>query len=202
MGSSVSQRWFLADLRTGRQIQDLRPVAGSWSRSLNTPEDLSCDLDMLDPRTVALGLRNSATPGKAVLAVAEGDTVLGAGPIWATGYDRDSAKLTLTARGAWSYYDHRYVLPIAAASLGVGDFTIPDPGDPSKTIPNPVVTTTISGVDLGTVAKRLIAQAHAWTGGAIPVVLPADRAGEHTRTYIGAELKNLGEALEIGRAHV
>lgn len=192
----MTQRWFIADLKTGRQIQDLRPVSGSGKRTLGAPEDLEVTLDLRDPRTIALGLRNSAGVGKTVLAVADGDTILGAGPIWASTYSRDTAELRLTARGVWSYYDHRHVLPVVAGTVARNAFVVPDPDEPTKTIPNPALTTTLSGLDLGTVAKRLVQQAHAWTGGAIPVVFEADRAGTHTRAYLGPEFKNLGEALK------
>ena len=189
------ERWFLADLRTGRQIQDIRPLDGSWKRVINSPEDVECTLNLLDPATRALGVRNTATVAKSVLAVADGDVILGAGPIWAHDYDDDAGTLKLSAKGALSYYNFRYILPVLAAALAVGEFTVPDPEEPTGTIPNPLLTTTISGVDLGTIAKRLMQQAHEWTGGSIPVVFPADRAGDHERTYIGPEFKNLLEAL-------
>lgn len=189
-------RWFLADLRTGRQLQDIRPIDGNGSRTLNSPEDLSCTLDMNDPRTIALGLRNTATVAKTVIAAAEGDFILGAGPIWVSNYDRDAATLKLSGKGAWSYYDHRYIEQLLAETVSVNDFTIPDPSDTSKTMPNPALLTSITGWDLGTIAKKLLQLAHSWTNGSIPVVFDVDRAGTREENVQGLEFKNLGEMLK------
>jgi hypothetical protein len=192
----MTLRWLLADLRTGRQLQDIRPIDGSGSRAINSPEDLSCTLDLNDPRTIALGLRNTGTVAKTILAAAEGDFILGAGPIWAANYDRDGATVKLTAKGFWSYYDHRYIEQLLAATIDVNDFTIPNPEDPTGTIANPDLRTSLSGWDLGTLAKKLLQLAHTYTGGSIPVVFEADRAGTRVENVDGLDLKNLGEMLK------
>lgn len=193
-------RWFLADLRTGRQIRDLQVASGKWERYLNAPESLSAVMDMRDPATIALRLRLTAAPGRTVLAVAADDVILAAGPIWAHSYNRDEKTLELTARGLWSYYDHRFVLPVVAATVGVTQFTIPDASAAGKTKPNPALGTYLTGMELGTIAKRWVQQAHAWTGGMLPVVFEADRSGpsdaNHERNFEGAAFKNLGTVLE------
>jgi hypothetical protein len=61
------------------------------------------------------------------------------------------------------------------------------------------VTTAYTGLWLGTIAKRLVAQAMSWTGGDLPIVLPSDESStdpEHQRTYLGADFKPIGEALK------
>lgn len=193
-------RWFLADLRTGRQILDLNVKSGRWERFLNAPERLSATVTLRDPANIALRLRFTSVPARTILAVAYGDTILAAGIVWARSYQMDTRALQLSARGIWSYYDHRYILPTIAATTPVSQFTIPDPDDSTKTIPNPALTTSYSGFELGTIAKKLVQQAHAWTGGALPVVFETDRTAtadeDHTRNYVGAEFKNLGTVLE------
>lgn len=189
-------RWFLADLRTGRQILDMQVVSGRWERFLNAPENLSCTLDMRDTDTIALRPRLTAAVGRAVLAVASDDAILAAGPIWAHDWDADERLLKLNARGLWSYYDHRFVLPVLAATIGVNDFTVPDPSAAGKTKANPSLGTYLTSLELGTIAKKLVQQAHAWTGGSVPVVFETDRAGVHERNFEGAELKNLGTVLK------
>jgi hypothetical protein len=192
-------RWFLADLRTGRQILDLPVVSGRWQRLLNRPETLECTVDLRDPDVQALHVRNTAAVAKTILAVAEGDVVLAAGPIWAKSYQRDDSTVTLSARGVWSYYDHRHILPLLAATLPVTDFTVPDPDESGKTMPNPAVKTSYNGFELGTIAKKLVQQAHAWTGGSLPVVFEADRVAavddNHERNYEGSDFKVLGDVL-------
>jgi hypothetical protein len=195
----MSQRYFLADLRTGRQILDLNPITGPWERFLNQPESVSCTLDMRDKDTIALRPRIAAAAGRAVLAVAEGDVVLGAGPIWTHRYNSDDKTLQLNAKGLWSYWDHRYLLPLAAADIDVRDFTIPDPSAAGKTMPNPALATYLNGMELGTIAKRWVQQAREWTGGDVPVVFEDDRLApsdeDHERNIEGASFKKVGEVL-------
>lgn len=188
-------RWFLADLKTGRQILDLPVVDGQWERLLNRPETIGCKVDLNDPDVIALHARNTAAVGKSVLAVAEGDVVLAAGPIWHKRASRDGSMLELAAKGAWSYYDHRHILPLLAATASVKDFTVPNPDESGETIPNPALRTSYSELDLGTIAKRLVEQAHAWTGGSLPVVFQADRDGTHERNYEAGEFRRVGRVL-------
>lgn len=189
-------RWFLADLRTGRQILDLSVMDSSnWQRTLNEPEALTAVLDMQDPDTVKLQPRIAAAPGRTILACATGDVILAAGPVWSHKYNRDAKTLQVNAAGMWSYFDHRYVLPIAAATIPVTQFTIPDASAAGKTKPNPAVGTYLTGLEYGTIAKRWVQQAQAWTGGTVPVVFEADRAGTRERNFEGSDFKNIGTVL-------
>lgn len=188
-------RWFLADLRTGRQILDLPVLSGNWERFLNRPESVEATLDMRDPDTIALRPRIAAAPGRAMLACAVGDVVLAGGPVWAHRYSRTTKALKLYASGMWSYFDYRYVLPIVAATIGVDQFTIPDPSAAGKTKPNPAVGTYLTGWEYGTIAKKWVQQAQAWTGGNVPVVFEADRVGTRERNFEGADFKNVGTVL-------
>ena len=188
-------RWFLADLRTGRQIVDLPILSGRWQRYLNKPETITCTLDLQDPDTIQMRPRNAAAPGRSILACAEGDVVVAAGVVWAHGYDRDQKTVTLDATGMWSYFDHRYLLPLAAATLPVDQWTIPDTSSPGGTVPNPVVGTYLQGLEYGTIAKRWVQQARTWTGGSVPVVFEADRAGTRVRNMEGVDFKNVGTIL-------
>jgi hypothetical protein len=188
-------RWFLADLRTGRQLVDLQVMSGNWQRFLNAPETLTATLDMRDPDTIAVHPRVAAAPGRSILAVAAGDTIIAAGPIWAHGYDRDQRTLQLTAVGMWSYFDHRHVLPVVAATLDVTQFTIPDASAAGKTKPNPAVGTYLNGWEYGTIAKKWVQQAQAWTGGNVPIVFEADRVGTRQRNFEGADFKRVGTVL-------
>ncbi|KQR97699.1 MAG: hypothetical protein J0I33_07795 [Microbacterium ginsengisoli] len=189
-------RWFIADLRTGRQLIDIQVMAEStWSRSLNAPEKLTAVLDMQDPATIALRPRQTIRPGRSVLAVAVGDVILAAGPVWAHDYDRDQKTLRVTAVGLWSYFDHRYLLPLAAATADVATFIVSDPASAGKTMPNAALATNLSNLEYGTIAKRWVQQAQAWTGGNVPVVFEADRAGGRERNADAVDFKNIGTLL-------
>ena len=188
-------RWLIGDLRTGRKLLDLNVMAGSkWSTEVNGAGGITAEVTLRDPDMVALELRNAATVGKSFLAVVDNGIVHPcSGPIWSHDYDKDSGKLTITGAGMWTYFDHRVLLPVLAAST---PFIVTDPDDPTKTIPNPVLDTNLSGLDLGTIAKRLVQQAQAHTGGNIPVVHEADRSGSSERNYVGADLSLIGDMLD------
>lgn len=192
-------RYIAGNLMTGKRIIDLPAFAGNWSDDLLTTETISCSIDLRSEDVDILDLDNTTTPGQSFLAAIEGDYVAAAGPIWVSDVNYDTQQMTLTAKGLKSVFDHRHILPVLAQTLAVDQFVIPDPADTSKTMPNPSLTTSYSGISLGTIAKRLVAQAMSWTGGSFPIVLPAeetDSDANNTRTWVGPEFKNLGEALE------
>jgi hypothetical protein len=190
-------RWFLADLVTGREILDLPVLDGTWSVQLNGPGQLDCTLNMQDPDIRALGLYNASSPANTVLAVEEHGVLVEAGPLWTRSYDRDNQKLKLSAKGLWSVFDHRLILPPAAATTPVNQFTIPDPTDNSgvKTKPNPAVGTYYTNQWLGTMAKKLVQQALSWPSGSLPILFPPDEVGIQQRTFEGVEFKAVGDAL-------
>lgn len=171
-------RYLIGDLRTGRRLLDLNVLTGPWKASLNEAGTVGATVTLRDPDMVQLVLRNAATVGKAFLAVVENDVVQEAGPIWVHDYDRDAGTLELAAAGLWSYFDHRVLLPVLAAGQ------------------SPVgADTNLSGLSLGTIAKRLVQQAQRHTGGNVPIVLPGDEAGVHEREYLGADLALIGDRL-------
>ena len=187
--------YILANLRTGRRILNVPVLTGPWDDRLGAAESVGISVDMNDPDVQALNLRNSATPAQSALCIVEDGVIMAGGPIWVRNYDRDSKKLALAAKGMLSYFDHRIILPLLAQTIGVDQWTVPDPDDATKTIPNPALTTTISGVSVGTRAKRLVQQAQTWTGGNLPIVFQADEIADATHTYLGVDFKSIGEAL-------
>lgn len=196
----MSTRVIVGDLLTGRRIVDIPWSDVKWSRLRNAPGSVSCTVPMRDPDVRALNLRNAATAGKTFLAVVEerdgGDWVAEAGQLLQPAYNRDAGSLELKANGIWSYLTgFRTVLPATARTIPVEQFLVPDPADPSKTIPNPALGTALSGWERGTIIKKLLEQALTWPGGGIPVVLPADRAGTRQKNYDGTDFKSLGAAI-------
>lgn len=187
----------IGDLRTGLRIQNAPVITGNWSEVLNDSGDVSCTVSLKDPAVRRLGLAESASVGKAFLAALEGDTVLQAGPIWFHDYDRDSLQLTLTASGMWSYFDHRVLLPVLA---GRNPTDVTTDTRYSLPVTDPAATgypwPTDTSKSLQGIARALVAQAQTWTGGNVPVILPAEVATDGSdRWYKGADLGVVGERL-------
>ena len=188
--------YLLCNLRTGKRILSVPVMQGPWDDRLGAAETVSVTVDMNDPDVQALDLRNSGTPAQSALCVVEDGVIMAGGPVWVRSYNRDSKTFELNAKGMASYFDHRIILPLLAKTIGVDQWTIPDPSDATKTIANPDLTTTYSNLSLGTIAKRLVQQAQTWTGGNLPIVFQADEIADATRTYLGVDFKSVGEALD------
>lgn len=208
----------VGELRTGRRLVSLPYVDGSWSIAAGSAGDitvriplLAADYRRLDaqitggmwpgadvypseetfPRAVVTrwvpgpkprrDIKAATEPTRTFMAVLADDRVVAAGPIWTQDWDQDNGTLELKALGLASLWDHRLVLnhlvnmqqagAVAASSLSY------------------------SGLSLGTIAKRLVQEAQAHTGGTVPVVFPDDEAGTNDRTYPGYELATVGQRL-------
>ena len=185
----------LADFVTGGPILDL-PVRerASWAAQLNRPDALSCSVDLNDPDTIALDLRSSSEPKKTVLlARTDDDVILAWGLIDSRDWDEDDRTLTLTAGGAWGSYFGKTI--IAPPSARTAPLVVPDPGGPGLFMVNPALSTSLSGLSLGTIGKRLVEQRLAWPGAPTAFDLPPDEAGIAERSYAFADMKRTGAAL-------
>ena len=186
-------QFIIGDLLTGRRIQTLPVLAGSWSETINDSGDVSCTVSLRDPLVKRLGLYNSASVSKAFLAAIEGDTVLQAGPIWDHDWSRDTGKVTLQAAGLLSYFDHRVVLPVLAGRLPSDPTTdtryMPQDLDPDSSYPWPTDTRrSLQGIMVG-----LFAQAMSWPSGNVPLTLPSVIPGTSERPYRGSDVAPVGE---------
>lgn len=145
--------------------------------------DISVALPMVDPITgVAVDLPNVLVPGRDFLGWVEKrgsvETIIEAGPIWGDPFSFPSES-RIVASGLWSYFDHRYVLPVLL------------PGQLPRH-----VTTKLSGLSLRTIVKRLVQQACSHPNAALPIDFEDDFLGDHEREYPGSDRKTVGEALE------
>ena len=200
----------VGEVRTGRRITQLPVSSASWSMRHAGPGDITITLPLNAEDFAALERRyiGGLFPGPTVfpsttlypveavpvwapgdglvpellaaldpvrcfLAVCEDDRVLEAGPIWSWQFQGET--LTVSASGIESLFDHRVVMDAVPSALWSG---------------------TYSSMTLGTVAKRLVQLADNATGGDLPIVLPADVAGDSERTYNGFDLASVRERLD------
>lgn len=204
----------VGEVRTGRRITQI-PVSGaSWSVEHRGPGSISVDIPLAAADFAALerqfvgglypgdaiwpspetypvsaspvwrpgdGLRPellaALEPVRCFLAVVEGDTVLEAGPIWTWDFDYSTSVLTVTAKGLWSLFDHRLVIGDIASAWA--EWAV-----------------TYSNLSLATIAKRVVQLTEAHSGGELPIVLPADEASTHERTYFGYDMATVRQRIE------
>lgn len=187
---------YLADMLTGRGVINLPHDSARWTQTLNDTESIEVTVPLYAASKDAttqhiindariLDLRNTTAIGKAVLVV-EDDGKLVGGPIMQRSYDSDSKKLTLTASGMWSYFDHRVVLPPEAASKPLIDSA----GNPDTSLDMSWSKTTWN-----TIARNIVAQAMSWPSGNVPVLLEDAESGDSEVTYTAVDLNIVGEVL-------
>lgn len=189
-------RVVIADLRTGDKLVDMPVKSGDWEDRLNTAESINATISVRNPAVQRLSPRSATTPAKTILAIMEGDLVMAGGPIWARRYDRDRGTVQLGAAGMQSIWDHRLILPVLARTYGLNQWIIPDPTDATKTIPNPALASSYTGLWLGTILKRVVQQAMAWAGGDLPIVFQPDEVStntDHDRTIQGTDFRTVGD---------
>jgi len=184
--------FIIGDVLTGRRIQTLPVLSGSWSESINAAGEISATVSLRNPVVKRLGLADSAQVGKAFLAAVDGDTILQAGPIWDHDWDADGRKLTLRAKGLLSYFEHRVVLPVLAGRRPDDKATdtrympIAPPTDPYPWVSD--TTRSLQGIMVG-----LFTQAMSWPSGDIPLTLPSIIAGTSERAYRGSDVATVWE---------
>lgn len=177
--------------RGGRILAEIEPAAVSWSWEGNPAETVDVTIDMNNPVEADRNWRNLGSPWAHSLAIEIGDPGVGArylgGPILPHDFDDDGATLKVTARGIRFALAHRNVLPVAALTTSLVD---------SAGVPRPSMNSVWSGLDYGTIGKRLTQQAFAWPGWTdIPITYHADRPGTRLQTYEALDFMDVDEAL-------
>jgi hypothetical protein len=183
----MAARWtFLsADLISNAILGEL-PFGGSikMSKVLNGAGQVQAEYNIGDARWSGLDVLDWTEPARRVLYAVRDNRPWWGGIIWASDYDSDTQKGQLGAADFGSYFDHRLVLQVltlpAAATYVAG------------------LAQTYTQIDQNDIARSLVANAQAATGGDIGVV-PADPGALsgilRDRTYSGFDLKDIGSAL-------
>lgn len=190
--------WFTFDTRTGGARIPVDPKAASWSVSLGRGAEVRATLPT-DADDSLNHLWNVTSEGKRCLGVDLGGRLV-TGVLWQPDYQQDAAELDVVAQDLRTLFDRVLVMPVAALTLPTDQWFLPNPaaeesGQPDF-IPNPAVVSAWAGLDLGTVAKRLVQQHMAWPGGSLPIVFQADRAGSAAESWLAAEMTTVAEAFD------
>lgn len=162
-------------------VRRVVPANVSVELTLNAADAINADvrLPLVDPATgVALDLPNVLLPQRDFVGWVENGAVLAAGQIQGDpfAFPRSSS---IVGKGAWEYFEKRVVLPVL---------------DPLE-LPSDV-TSEWTDLSLRTIVKRLVQQACSWPSANLPIDYEADIAGSNVRTYPGADLTWVGQALQ------
>jgi hypothetical protein len=179
-------KYLLFETMTGLIVDEFEPVEGPADVTVNTPETVDVTINLAVEVEAARDWRNLGQAWKMSIAYEHDGKLLG-GPIMPHDFDDDAETLKLTARGILTWFDHLFVLPPAAETQPLVD---------GQQKPIPGMNTNLSGLEYGTIVKRLIQQACSWPGAGIPVAYPADRAGTRERAYEALDFKTVFSAIE------
>lgn len=182
----MSVDFYSFEMLTGRRLTPLPVSSGDWKLTTNADETISCVVPARAAVTAKLQIWSQTTLARTGLLVVVDDVPVAAGPLWKRSYAQGS-DLSFTAGGLRSYWDKRLLLPASARAASI----IGPDGDP-----DPAFDFAVSGVSMGTIAKRYIELAQLWPGAAIPLVLPADVAGTSSDTVKAIDLKKIRTLLD------
>lgn len=187
------------ETRTGR-VAGTIPYLGvpQWSRGINTAGSWRVTVP-LDTDELPLDFLNGVTdPWLWSWAICQGTKVWQAGPVIGESYDGGTTT-TFTGGGLLKLFTDKRVLvnPTRASLSGVTALDADTLFGPSGYVPTIGGTVPAGNQDLSlhTIAKRLIQQDISTPGRELPIVFPADIAGDSAREYPGYDLASLGQRL-------
>lgn len=164
----ATYRYLFADLRTNKVLAELPVRRPHFELGLPRAGSFSATLPLTDPKITALDPINATIPTRTAIYVDRDGVLLWGGIIWTRRYKSATKTLELAGAEFRSYFDHRDI----------------------------VVTASYAGADQLAIARALVTDAQAYTGGDIGISVGTQVSGVlRDRTYNGYELKNLGEAL-------
>lgn len=176
-------RVFIGNMVTGQITSDLPAASQSWGIRLNGAGPLDLTTRALADELRATDLRNVTATKKNYLAVAYGNTILEAGPIWKRDYNARTGVLKLGGEGLWSILDKVKALNWAQIVAGM---------EVTRT------SLDLTDLSLGSIAREIVRLSifgNPYNPG-LPIVLPdiLDEAGNE-RHYKGYELPYVGDLL-------
>lgn len=172
------ERVWVCDTITGARLNVVPVSDFTWGRCFNEGSSGTSSIPVNDPMLKKLDLRGLIVERSNTLVYEIGSSVVAAGIIGGTDYDKDTGTLKVEHADIWSILDDRLVINHGSANV-VTDKLAYGP------------------LSLGTIAKRVVQEAIAPGGWYdLPIVFPPDVAGTASRTWYGYALTQVNDALK------
>jgi len=184
----------VGDLRTGVVLGDLPLTGVKYTKRLNDSGTLTGSFQIESRNAGRRQVEDAydwTTPARRTITAYRDDQPMWGGIIWTSSYDSSNGAVSIGCGDYWSYFDHRMVLPVLALVAGSGSNLVA----PSSTyVAN--LTTVYTGVDQSDIARALVTQAQAHTGGNLGILMDTTDSGTlRDRTYEGHQLDTVGDVL-------
>lgn len=170
---------WVVNTHDGIRRQKLPASAFPWERVLNASGSGSVTIQLRDKVTSQLQYMDLTTPLTRTVVLSWNEKAVYAGIVWAREYDRDAGTMTLTVADVWSMLAARLALDRGAANIAAGLLTW-------------------SGLSLATLCAKVVqagitAPSNDWK---LPIVYPADVAGNSSRTLYGYDFPVVADVLD------
>lgn len=176
--------YLIADLRTNTILGELPMVSVKWGQKLCDSGTLQGQT-IITPKLQALNPYQLTTPASRAIYVLRGDNPVWGGVIWTRKYDSATRVLSIGAADWWSYYNHRYILPVLSGTAYTDTTYVAG------------LSTAYTATEQNQIARNLLAQAALHTGGDIGITVDGNSSGIYRdRSYYGYQLKDIGSALK------
>lgn len=182
--NSAEWRVFIAETLTGQILADVTPTqAPTFTRKIGDKGSLTVRVYITDN---TVDLHTYTRPGRYSWAVAYGNHIVQAGPVWSYTVDDESRELEVTCGGLYSIFDRRVTRNPNGST-----------NDPVPAIVNPSEDLIYRGLSLRGIMRQLVADNLAQIYYDIPsLVLPEAETGTAERTYYGYALKMIKENMD------
>lgn len=180
---------------TGNPIVELEPSKWDYDTGILAADKLSLTVPAYTARAKSMDMRELLTPRKYSIALVD-DEVTGDRRIPAAGTIEDvQAGQDDDGRDRWSITCYG---PERALSYGARIRAFPGWPlvHPTTGIPTGTYDVNLSGLEYGTIMKRLIVEAMKFPGGVLPIDFEPDRVGSRVRNYAAIDGKGVAEALD------
>lgn len=176
----------IRDLASNALLETVPLRDTSFTKVLNDTSSFSGSLPL--PLYNSLGQLREAyeltTPAHTCVYVYRDTKPVWGGVIWTSNYDSEQGQVQIGAADWWSLLDHRKILPVLAAQAFTDTAFVAQ------------LKTTYSSTDQNEIARQLLTQAQAHTGGNLGIVASTMNSGIlRDRTYPGFSMTSLGDAL-------
>ena len=171
------ERVWACDTITGARLAPIPASAFSYSRVMNDSGSGTMTLNVNSAQAKKLDLRAVLRETKTTLVLESDNSVVYAGVMGNTAYDKDAGVLTVNHADLWTIFAARKAILHGPPNAMTAHLTY-------------------TGLSLATIAKRLFQEAVApGSQYALPMLLPADVTGTNSKTYYGYAMQDVATAV-------
>lgn len=188
-------RALVVETRTGKYVAEIETSSWSYDTGVLAQDKITLEVPAYTRRSRSMDMRDLLTPRKHSIALVD-DSVAGQRRVPAAGSIEElSAGQDDDGKDRWSltcYGPERVISSGAKIRLFPGWPLV----HPTTGLPTGTFDVSFSGIEYGTMMKRLVVESMKFPGGALPIDFEADRAGTRVNNYAAIDGKDVMDAID------